>query len=265
MLSKEKVRRVFEGLKPDSIPVFDMCETGVCAPCSSDIDLLDFENNARFPGEDKFNMLALSDPFQMLQNIYGLETVLYEIGENPNSFGDKLKKAEENLYAGAEKTLPIHKKNIDGVWLWADMAYAKGAFFSREFYRKYLLEIHRDIVNFFDRYDLPVVLHSDGNINEIFPDLVNAGFKGFHPLESRSGMEISALKKISNKAVFFANFSPDLLRTAGLDELKDAARQKIESAGDSGYIFGLESPIAADIDAEKYMELVSYIRDYTSI
>ena len=54
----------------------------------------------------------------------------------------------------------------------------------------------------FSGYNLPVVLHSDGNLTHILPSLVSAGFKGLHPLESAAGMDIVDLKERLTKPLW---------------------------------------------------------------
>jgi uroporphyrinogen decarboxylase len=102
------------------------------------------------------------------------------------------------------------QNRIDGIWLWADMAGNQGTFFSEEFYKAHIFPLHKNICAHFSKYRLPVVIHSDGNLNRVMPYLVEAGFKGLHPVEAAAGMDLGGLEtKYGDKMVFLWDLDLD--------------------------------------------------------
>jgi uroporphyrinogen-III decarboxylase len=264
MTSRERVKRVFNFKKPDRLPVFDL----VCSD-SEDYKSLDFDieiiNNAKIDinkTNNKFRMLEVNDPFQALSNIHGLENVLRGIAEEPSNISRGLKRIFHDIM---EKTDSLIKKyeDIDGIWLWADIAYKRDLLFSENYYDKQILPFHKEICERFNSQHLPVVLHSDGNLNGIMPQIIEAGFRGLHPVEESSGMKLDELKQIyGDKIVFIGGFKVDILNTR-YDIYEDILNRldKI-NAFEVGYIFGFESPITEHIDIEKYAKIVKIIREY---
>ena len=111
---------------------------------------------------------------------------------------------------------------------------------------------------------MPVVIHSDGNLSSIISDLIEAGFTGIHPVESSSGMDLVELKnKYKTKIVFLGNFELDLLRYENEEDLASILKRRLDVAADGGgYIFGFESPIASDIDIDRYKTVLNMVKEY---
>ncbi len=155
-------------------------------------------------------------------------------------------------------------RGIDGIWLWSDMAYKNGLLFSTSFYKNSLFPLHKEICSFSASKGLPVIIHSDGNLNSIMDLLVEAGFSGLHPAESSAGMDLEDLKKkYKNKIVLMGNFKLDLLRHNNIEELVSTFKRRLDIAVEgSGYIFGFESPISNDIDINRYKTLLNIVKEY---
>ena len=262
MTSKERIKKVFNFEKPDRIPVYDMFQNGLRSEYDFDIQILNSSNVSTQKGKDTFNMLPLMDPFEDLSNTFGLEELLLRIGKNPEEVYYEFKKSTSKTLKQAGRTI-AKNKDIDGIWLWADMAYNEGTFFSESFYITRLLPLHKEICTYFADRNMPVVLHSDGNLKAIMPYLIEAGFKGLHPVESQAGMGLEELNEKRDNMVFLGNFSLDLLRFKEMEDLRPILARKLDFAKDKGgYVFGFESPITQDIDLDKYQKVIEFVKEY---
>jgi len=162
-----------------------------------DIDIAGIEdllagNGSSYPGKDKYAVLAFSEPFQKLCDIMGREYTLRRLALYPKEVRERLVNLTYSLMSSIEAALA---KGVlfDGVWVWGDVAYQKGLFFSPQWYRDNLLPLHKKIFRFVSSRGLSVFFHSDGDISEIIPDLLDAGVKAIHPLEESCGMDIKEL------------------------------------------------------------------------
>ncbi len=259
MTSKERVTKVFNFEIPDRIPIYDLIHDGFYPRNDFDIVLLDETNYKQIDIEHKFKMRAIMDPFEDLSCAFGLEHLLERIAKDPILVFNEFKRSADKTLEQMEKELSL-KKDIDGIWLWSDMAYKKGLLFSESFYRSALLPLHKKMCTFFKLRNLPIVIHSDGNLNSILPDLVKAGFNGLHPVEFSSGMNLEKLKiTYKKKMVFLGGFERTLLKYGTLKDIKK--RLDVASNG-GGYIFGFESPIDYNIDIERYKNILNTVKAY---
>lgn len=265
MTSKERIKRVFNFERPDKIPAYDLVQNGMYPADSFDFDivLLGRRDTEGAKSKNKFRMLTAIDPFEDLSCAFGLEPLLEKIAKDVASVFGEFRKSAGKTIKQLDAALG-RDKDIDGIWLWSDMAYKNGLFFSTSFYENYLFPLHKEICSFSASKGLPVIIHSDGNLNSIVSFLIEAGFSGLHPIESSAGMDLEELKKKhKNKIVFMGNFQLDLLRHNNIEEMISTFKRRLDIAAEgSGYIFGFESPISGDIDINRYKTLLNIVKEY---
>ncbi len=265
MTSKERIKKVFNFERPDRIPTYDLIQSKMYPEDYFDFDivLLGCRDTEESRSKNKFRMLVAIDPFEDLSCAFGLESFLQKIAKDPVSVFDEFKRSTSKTIKRLDVALG-RDSDIDGIWLWSDMAYKKGLFFSTSFYENSLFPLHKEICSFSASKGLPVIMHSDGNLNSIIPLLIEAGFSGLHPVESSAGMDLEELKKkYKNKIVLMGNFQLDLLRHDNIEDLVSTFKRRLDIAVEgSGYIFGFESPISSDIDIGKYKLLLDIVRRY---
>ncbi len=262
MTSRELVKNIFSGKGADSIPVFDIFHKKLMPGEINDINLVYPPDCRRDFIKGKFNMLAVSGPFQGMCETAGLENVLGQIGQDP---GEAVKRMHEGLEKTVDSVVLLLEKEpeIDGVWVWEDMAYSKGPYFSPDFYRRNIFEMHKRLCGIAANRGLPVVFHSDGNVNDVIPMLVKAGFSGIHPLESRSGMSAQRLSERWNDSlVLFGNISADVLEQTDMRVIKDMIKNKLDTLAGlrARYVFGFESPVGDGAVFSRYLEILEFVR-----
>jgi len=264
MTSKERVKAIFDFKIPDRVALYDLLPEDTYNKCDLDINVINDIKNIGMEESHSFDMLPLMDPFEDLTNAFGLEKLLEKVGKEPDEVSYELQKSSAKMLKRAGEIIDRAKKLPDGIWLWADMAYNKSAFFSLEFYEKHLFPLHKNICSYFAERGLPVVMHSDGNLNCMMGYLIDAGFKGLHPIESAAGMDIESLKKeYSGKIVLFANFSVDLLREEDEDNIFARIEEKLDIAmKDGAYVFGFDSPLTTEISPEKYRRVLNFVKEH---
>jgi len=76
-----------------------------------------------------------------------------------------------------------------------DLGYRNGVFFDLDTYRAVLKPAHKRSCDWAHQRGVRVMLHSCGNIMELIPDLIDAGFDGLNPLETKAGMDLIDLKE----------------------------------------------------------------------
>ncbi|MFH1791436.1 MAG: uroporphyrinogen decarboxylase family protein [Candidatus Omnitrophota bacterium] len=262
MTSRERIKALFASGAPDRIPVFDMFPGAGYACGYSDIIIHDV-SCVKSPDREKFNMAAVTDPFETLSHEIGFENAIEKIAADPRWISEKLESITEGIISGLEARRDMISE-MDGIWLWADMAYNKGTYFGPLFYAERLLPLHRRLCGYFSGMSLPVVIHSDGNISDILRFLPGAGFKGVHPLESKAGMRLrDADRECGGQMVLFGNMDAGVLRSAMTGDALDRVAEKLEEAkGVKAYVFGFEEPVSADMDGARYGEVVEFVRSY---
>jgi hypothetical protein len=109
-----------------------------------------------------------------------------------------------------------------------------------------------------------VIFHSDGNVREIVPDLIELGVDGLNPLEPLAGMDLAELKR---------DFGGDITLVGGVDcaqlltfgrpgEIRDEVRRLLDiGAPGGGFIIGDSSQINPNAPVENVLAFYEAVRE----
>jgi uroporphyrinogen decarboxylase len=115
-----------------------------------------------------------------------------------------------------------------------DSGHHGGPMISPKMWREFVLPYHRRIV---EALPVPVIWHSDGNIEKLLPMAVEAGFAGIHGLEPWS-MSLYAVKAAyGDQLALIGNADVRLLCNPDLEAIRAEIRRCLEQGGNQGYLF----------------------------
>ncbi|MFX1327495.1 MAG: uroporphyrinogen decarboxylase family protein [Promethearchaeota archaeon] len=129
------------------------------------------------------------------------------------------------------------------ILLWDDYGFKNGLFMKPIYFHKYVFPWLKRVCNAAHKRDCKIMLHSDGDILEIFEDIVNCGVDIINPIEpTTNNPEYDIFKlheKFGDKITFSGNVSPVSLALGEISEIETYAKKLIrELAPGGGYLFG---------------------------
>jgi len=153
---------------------------------------------------------------------------------------------------------------FDGLWVFDDLGSKDGPFFSPSLYRQLVMPAHQRICRIFSRRDLPVLLHSDGCLNEFLPLFMECGFNAIHPVQAGAGMILGNLKeKYGDRMGLFGGISVDPMTLGDPELIKQEVVSKLsKGAPGGGYIAACDSPVPPFISLASYEFFVRAIKRY---
>jgi uroporphyrinogen decarboxylase len=134
-----------------------------------------------------------------------------------------------------------------------DLAFNTGTFFAPESLREWVFPVHEQIVRGIKRLGVPVMLHSDGNLNSVMDDIVDCGYDALQSLQPSAGMDIAEIKRrYGDKLCLMGNLDLDYLMPLGTpDEVRAGVRDVIRKAAHGGgFILSTCNILTRDIPAE---------------
>lgn len=154
---------------------------------------------------------------------------------------------------------------FDGVYLSNDMGSTKGLLFSPDCYREQFLPADKLVCEYFHGKDMPVIVHSDGDVKELIPDLIKVGFSCLEPLEVKAGMDVIKLKKQYGKKLALMG-GIDVRIMADQNDpylIEDEIKTKFTAAKEgSGYIYHSDHSIPDNVSFERYRHIIQLITKY---
>jgi uroporphyrinogen decarboxylase len=218
--------------------------------------MINFEAGREVQKEMKNKIFSIPSTAAMMEvtwQSFGLENFSRILAKNKNAkkvFDDRGKFTLEVVKQMAENDAKI-------ILLWDDYGYKNGLFMSPQNYKKYVFPWLKRICKAAHKHNCKIFLHSDGDLMEIFEDLIGCGVDILNPIEpTTANIEYDIFKlnqKYGDKLTFSGNVSPTLLATGRISEIESYAKRLIlELAPGGGYIFSSGHSINPAIPPENY-------------
>jgi uroporphyrinogen decarboxylase len=183
----------------------------------------------------------------------------------------KHKQAEKIFGDKGKFTLELVKILADNgaemILLWDDYGFKNGLFINPKKHRTYVIPWLKRICAAAHKRDCKVLLHSDGDLLEIFEDIINSGVDALNPIEPTTAnpeYDIFKLnKKYGDKITFVGNISPQMLSTGTISEIEEYSKKLIkELAPEGGYIFSSGHSINPSVTLDRWQTVMNIREKY---
>jgi uroporphyrinogen decarboxylase len=133
-----------------------------------------------------------------------------------------------------------------------DAGHRGGPMISPSMWREHVLPYHRQIT---EALDVPVIWHSDGNVEALLPMAAEAGFVGVHGLEPASGVNLVRVRREHPELVLIGNVDVGVLLGEDLAAVRAEVARCIEQGGTGGYMMATCNSIYPGMRFEAVVEL----------
>lgn len=147
----------------------------------------------------------------------------------------------------------------DGIWLMDDLAYKNRLFASPNTLAELFMPFYAEMIDFFRGYDLPVVFHSDGDITDALPLLIEAGIQGLNPMEVKAGCDVlQYAREYGDRLVFVGGMDVRVLETNDRKRVEAEAVRLLEGIKAQGarMVFGSDHTITPRVHYDTYRHLL---------
>ncbi|MDD5598810.1 MAG: uroporphyrinogen decarboxylase family protein [Victivallaceae bacterium] len=195
-------------------------------------------NKQILPQPDKFSFLQLGfSLFERAWTLAGMENIFVAMLVN-EKFANNL--FEQILHFNVAWIEEAVKLDIDAVFFGDDWGQQSGLLMSPELWRKFIKPRFSQMCRAVKAKGKYVFLHSCGNIQELFPDLIECGVDLFNPFQPEA-MDIFRIKQQFGRHIsFFGGISIQKTLPFGtVRQTKNEVKVLLETVGkDGGFIAG---------------------------
>ena len=200
--------------------------------------------------------------FHPVWELIGQENELVWMCEQPDLVREIAERIGDTVIENYEE---LKKLGIEfgGAFLADDMGFRSGTMFSLPMYRDIIFPAHKKLCDHFNADGTPPILHSDGDIRQFIPDIIEAGFKGLHPLEVKAGLDMADLKsRYGGQLALYGNIDARVM--AGTrDEIEREVATKIPQAKEGGgYIYHSDHSVPDDVPLDNYAYTIELVKEY---
>lgn len=205
-------------------------------------------------------MVASHGPFQTACDFRGTENFLMDLSENPEFAEALLERITTSIAGLLRLVMQTAGDYFDMIELPGDdYAGNNNLIISPRMFRRFISPCIEQLVKTVKEInpEIKVMLHSDGAIAALIPELIALGVDVLHPLEPLPATNLSEIKNQYNKQISFLG-GIDISRAmpGTPDDVRQEVATRIHQLGaDGGYILAPSNHLQADIPPENVVTL----------
>lgn len=237
---------------------------------------LDPENPRRYPKDwDTEGYIQLFETYNKgptllrFNGFYGLGAELMSIPrfvtafyKDPELIREMIEHWEYFTIETIREAVETLKDRIDMVFWWEDMAERHGPCISPKIYRDFFLPHYKRVTGFLKKNGIDrIMVDSDGNLNPILGEFIDAGITGVWPLEVNAGMDaLEIKKKYGDKLFLIGNLDKRELAKGG-EAMRNEVDSKVPILKElGGYIPSADHVIQPEFSLDCFREYSEYMK-----
>lgn len=220
---------------------------------------------------DRLNMYAddfcvfgsVCEPHEMIWRIMGTENVLIKLAEEPTRMAEFIGRLGDFLVGIVEGQVAAAEGKLSGMYIWGDIAYDQGMFFSPKYWREVYKPQLKRICEAAHKAGLKTIYHGCGDASLVFEDMIDVGVDAYNPIEAKAGLDVVDLKRqFGRRWAFNGNINVQILETNDREKVRHEVLTKLNAAKDGGFILQSDHSIPDNVDPSTYDYMMRLVRQY---
>lgn len=188
--------------------------------------------------------------------IMGLENFSLQLADDPEFVKAVIDKLGSLQMAVLE--ILLQYECVGAIWMPDDLCYNSGPLVSPKVYRRLVYPWYQAIVRRCHQANIPVGLHSDGDLTRVLADLVQCGFDCIHPFEPPMNDIVAVKREWGHRISVAGNIDLKATLCSGTPaDVEAEVREKARAlAPGGGWLIGSSNSIPDFVPFENYLALL---------
>jgi len=211
----------------------------------------------RYP--DRYRVFCLGfSLFERAWTLRGLEPLYMDFIENPEFVHALLEAIADYNIAQVNQAL---KYDIDAVYFGDDWGQQHGLLMGYDLWKEFIFPQLKRMYGTVKRAGKTVFIHSCGDVDELFDELISIGLGVFNPFQPEV-MDVGQLMaRYRGKLAFWGGVSTQRTMPYGrVEDVRAEVRRMIEVGRDGGYILSPSHALEGDVPIENLLALIDEAR-----
>jgi uroporphyrinogen decarboxylase len=221
------------------------------------------EGCRRARADGKFVCYSAAIGYDKIQSYVATERLLMAIIEEPEWVID-MYETDAELALAQYEVMVQGGFEFDGAFLYCDLGYRNGLLFSPKHFEQQLHPVFKRVFGYFNERNLPVILHSCGNVKQLIPYFIEEGLRCLQPLEVKAGMDVVALKQeFGRELCFMGGIDVRAMADPNPTAIEEEIKRKIPVAmKGGGYIYHSDHSVPINVSFQQYQRTLELVRRY---
>lgn len=213
--------------------------------------------------EEKFSCLQGIESFEGIRQLIGDAVVLPAMAEDPDWVLDMSKTYTDLILRDFQSVLDAGGE-ADAVWVFGDVGYKSGPFFSPTMYRELIWPDHKRMRDWAHARGMKFIYHTDGDVRKFLDLFVEAGFDCIQPMEAKAHMDVRELApKYGKRLSFFGNIDMTVAITGDRERIEHEVKSKLAAGmANKGYAYYSDHSVPPQVSWETYKFIIELLDRY---
>jgi uroporphyrinogen decarboxylase len=208
---------------------------------------------------DRFRVFQIGfSLYERAWTLRGMQNLLMDFHDHPGFVRELLNTIADYNIAQVKEAMNY---DLDAVYFGDDWGQQRGIQMGPKLWRKFIYPVLERMYRTVHEGGKYVFIHSCGDVDELFDDLITIGVNCFNPFQPEV-MDVPALlNKYRRRLIFHGGLSTQKTLPYGkVEQVQAETRRLLEMGGDGGYIFAPAHDVAGDVPLENMLAFIELVQ-----
>ncbi len=212
---------------------------------------------ARFP--DRFRVFQIGfSLYERAWTLRGMANLLTDFYDHPAFVRELLDRIADYNIAQVGEAL---RYDIDAIYFGDDWGQQHGLQMGPRLWREFLYPVLRRMYGAVRDAGKLVMIHSCGDVDELFDDLIAAGLACFNPFQPEVMDVYTLLPRYRGRLAFHGGLSTQkTLPFGSADDVRAEVRRLLDLGRDGGYLFAPAHDVEGDVPLENMLAMIEVVQ-----
>jgi len=196
--------------------------------------------------------------YERAWTLRGMENLLMDMVLNPEFVHELLQKITDYNVLQIVKALTY---DIDAVYFGDDWGQQQGLIMGYDLWKKFIYPCVKRMYQTVRSAGKKVFIHSCGDVDELFEDLIEAGLNCFNPFQPEVMNVSQLMKQYSGRLCFHGGLSTQKTLPYGTSaQVQEETKRLLELGSNGGYIFAPAHAVEGDVPLENLLAFIDLVK-----
>lgn len=204
---------------------------------------------------DRFRVFDIGfSLYERAWSLRGIENLLMDFYTNPEFVHELFSKIVEYNIAQLDQACTY---DIDAIYFGDDWGAQQGLIMGPNLWKEFIFPHIKKMYEAVTTRGKYVLIHSCGDVDEVFPDLVEIGLSCFNPFQPEVMDTDQLLKEYRGSLAFWGGLSTQKTLPFGtVEDVRKESKHLLEIGAEGGYIFSPSHAVEGDVPLENIIAFI---------